>query len=70
MKNNNSDLSVTTRNSVFALLLQVINIGYGFLVPRFVLAYYGSELNGLVSSITQFMQYFAMLESGLAVSAT
>lgn len=58
-----------TRNSIFAILTQVASLIYGLLVPRLVLSHYGSELNGLVSSINQFIQYFTLLESGLASAA-
>ena len=58
-----------TRNSIYAIVTQVASLIYGLLVPRLVLAHYGSELNGLVSSINQFIQYFTLLESGLASAA-
>ena len=41
----------------------------GFVLPKVMLKYYGSEINGLVSSITQFMTYFSLVEAGLASAA-
>ena len=45
--------------------LQVLNMMSGIIVPRLMLVYYGSEINGLVSSIVQFISYFNIVEAGL-----
>lgn len=41
--------------------LQVLNMVSGIIVPRLMLVYYGSEINGLVSSIVQFISYFILM---------
>lgn len=41
----------------------------GFITPRIMLKYYGSEINGLVSSINQFIVYFNLVEAGLSGAA-
>lgn len=41
----------------------------GFVVPRVMLQFYGSEINGLVTSITQFISYFSLVEAGLGAAA-
>lgn len=46
------------------LFLQIIVILYGFIVPKITIDYFGSDVNGLVSSITQFLAYITLLESG------
>lgn len=46
------------------LVLQVIVILYGFIVPKIIISNYGSNVNGLISSITQFLAYIALLDSG------
>lgn len=51
-------------NIIFNLLLQLIAIIYGFIVPKIIICNYGSNVNGLISSITQFLAYIALLESG------
>jgi uncharacterized membrane protein len=56
-------------NSLTAALLQVFTVLAGFIVPRIILVYYGSEINGLVTSITQFIAYFNLVEAGLAGAA-
>ncbi len=56
-------------SSFATALYQIIIMFSGFLVPRFMLVSYGSELNGLVSSITQFITYFSLVEAGIAAAA-
>ncbi|KLE14594.1 hypothetical protein [Clostridium sp. C8] len=57
-------------NSVSSAVLQIITMIVGIIIPRIVLKYYGSEINGLVSSISQFISYFTVVEAGLAGAAT
>lgn len=52
-------------NVIFSLLCQVITILYGLIVPRLILQSFGSEVNGLVSSISQFLNYITLLEGGV-----
>lgn len=56
-------------NSMATAFHQLIVMIAGFITPRFMLVYYGSEMNGLVSSITQFITYFNLVEAGLAGAA-
>jgi len=56
-------------NTLFTALLQVVNIIASLIVPKFMLKYYGSEMNGLVTSITQFITYFNLVEAGLSNAA-
>lgn len=46
------------------LILQIVIILYGFIVPKIIISSYGSNVNGLISSITQFLAYITLLESG------
>lgn len=41
----------------------------GFVTPLIMLKYYGSEVNGLVTSIGQFIVYFNLVEAGLSGAA-
>lgn len=52
-------------NSASSLLYQLIMIICGFILPRFFLTYYGSEVNGLISSITQFLGFISLAECGV-----
>ena len=51
-------------NIVSNLILQVIIVLYGFIVPKIIIGHFGSDVNGLVTSITQFLAYITLLESG------
>lgn len=52
-------------NIISTLILQIITIIYGFIVPKIIITSFGSNVNGLVSSITQFLAYITLLESGV-----
>ena len=47
------------------MILQVVTILSGFIVPRIILTYFGSEVNGLVGSVNQFLNYVDLLEGGV-----
>ena len=53
-------------NTIASLLLQYVTVICGFIVPRIIIGTYGSEVNGLASSITQFLGYITLFESGVA----
>lgn len=44
---------------------KIITIICGFIVPRLIIENYGSSVNGLVVSITQFMAYITLLKQNL-----
>ena len=52
------------KNIVSSLLMQLVGIGCGFIVPILIIRSFGSEANGLVNSIAQFLAYITLLESG------
>lgn len=52
-------------NILTSLILQVITIICGLIMPRLIIQSFGSAVNGLISSITQFLGYIALLESGV-----
>ena len=53
------------KNAVSALMLQLATMVQGLILPRLILTYFGSEVNGLVSSVTQFLGFISLLEGGL-----
>lgn len=59
-----------SKNSMYnlsaAMMLQVINLVVGIILPRVMLTTFGSEVNGLVTSIRQFINYLTLVEAGLA----
>lgn len=55
-------LIYTTATSV---LLQLVSVISGFILPRLYLTYWGSEVNGLVASIGQFLGLISFLDLGV-----
>lgn len=53
------------KNTVASLLSQITALVCGFILPRLFLEYFGSEVNGLVNSITQFLGVISFLELGV-----
>lgn len=51
-------------NLFTSIILQVVSIICGLIVPKLIISTYGSNLNGLINSITQFLAYITLLESG------
>ena len=47
------------------LLLQFVVIISGFIMPKLLISTYGSDVYGLVASITQFLSLITLLESGI-----
>ena len=60
----------TTYNFVFSLLSQILTIAMGLIIPRITLVGYGSEVNGLLNSVTQFIAYLILFEAGVQIVAT
>lgn len=56
-------------NVIASFITQIISIIVALLVPRLLILIYGSEINGLVSSINQIVRYFAIMESGVCAAA-
>ncbi len=52
------------KNIVSSLLLQAITMICGFITTYLITKTYGSGINGLLASITQFLAYITLLESG------
>ena len=53
------------KNTLSSLIAQMTILICGFVLPRFFLQYFGSEVNGLVNSITQFLAIISFLELGV-----
>ena len=52
-------------NTSTSLLMQVVAVICGFVLPRLILERYGSETNGLIQSISQFLGMISLLEMGV-----
>ena len=44
---------------------QIVTVACGFILPRYMLLYFGSSINGLVSSITHFLSFITLLDMGV-----
>ncbi|HPJ01290.1 MAG TPA: polysaccharide biosynthesis C-terminal domain-containing protein [Candidatus Limiplasma sp.] len=53
------------RTSLSALGFQLVTFITGFIIPRLYLLYYGSETNGLVSSVAMFLGFISLAEFGV-----
>lgn len=56
---------IVALNTFSSMLLQGITVIVGFILPKLFLDYYGSEMNGLISSITQFLGFITLMELGI-----
>lgn len=56
-------------NAIISLISQIVISLFGLVIPRLVLLHYGSDVNGLTSTITQVFSYLALLEAGISQAA-
>lgn len=52
-------------NTASGILYQFVTIICGFILPHYFLSHFGSEVNGLVSSITNFLGFISLCECGV-----
>lgn len=57
---------VSLINLISNLMLQFVTIISGFILPKIILTSFGSEVNGLVSSLTQLLGYISLVEGGIS----
>lgn len=57
-------------NVLSGLAYQIILITIGFLLPRLYLENFGSEVNGVLSTIKQIFVYMSLLEAGIGLATT
>lgn len=53
------------RNTVWSLILQITTVVCGFILPKFILGAFGSEANGLINSVTNFLGFISLCELGV-----
>ena len=56
-------------NIASGLFGQLMTIACGVLIPRLVMVSYGSEINGLLNSISQIFVYFGLFEAGVGTAS-
>ena len=52
-------------NGIVTILMQLVTMICGLILPRMILSTFGSDVNGLVTSITQFLSFISFLDGGL-----
>ena len=52
-------------NTATSLILQIVTLVSGFVLPRLLLTNYGTEVNGVFQSITQFLGIINLAEMGI-----
>lgn len=62
-------LSRTYRNLISNVITQIIATLVGIIIPKLVILKYGSAVNGMVSSIGQFLMYAGLVEAGCGNAA-
>ena len=55
----------TLLNMITGLLLQFFALLSGMILPRIILSYFGSNINGMIASIEQFLSYVTLIEGGV-----
>ena len=66
---NNKDVRIR-KNLVSSLIYQIVLISLSFLLPRLYLESFGSEVNGVLSTIKQIFTYMVLLEAGVGLATT
>ena len=56
-------------NIISNLSYEAVKIVFGFVLPRLYLVNFGSDVNGLDSTIKNIFAYLALLEAGVGLSA-
>ena len=51
------------------LFLQIVVFISGIILPRFILQAYGSSINGMITSVNQFLTYLGLAEAGVATAS-
>lgn len=58
------------RNLLVGIGGQIVALVLGILLPRLIITSYGSEINGLLSSVTNIYAYIALVEAGVAAASS
>ena len=65
MENNRDRSKKLKVNTVSSLAFQICTIVCGFILPKLIITKFGSEINGLIGSISQFLAVISFLELGV-----
>lgn len=62
----NEHMKKGIRNTIVSILSEIVILILGLIVPRVIVASYGSEVNGLLTSTAQLMGYLSIFEAGIS----
>ena len=57
------------KNSIWSLIQLAVAVVCGLILPQFILSAYGSNVNGTIASITQFLSFITLLQGGVGTLA-
>ena len=57
------------KNIFSVILMQLAMAVSGFILPHFFITVYGSAINGMISSVTQFLSYLSLVEAGISAAS-
>ena len=57
------------KNIITGITSQFIMLSIGLVLPRYVLLIYGSEVNGLLGTMNQFISYLTLFEAGIGAAS-
>lgn len=61
--------TIVKKNLISSIVLQLTAALSGFILPHLIISVYGSSTNGMITSITQYLSYLAMVEAGVRASS-
>ncbi len=61
-------MNKSMKNIFFGILGQVITIALGIVLPKLFIFSYGSEVNGMLTSVNNIFKYIALLEAGVGTA--
>lgn len=60
---------LVAKNIIYSSITRLIILVIGIIIPRLLITSFGSEVNGLLSTVTQIFTYLALVEAGIGNSA-
>lgn len=54
---------------IYGVISQIVTLLLGIIIPKLLIVSYGSEVNGLLSSVRQIFVYVALLEAGIGTAS-
>ena len=58
-------MKIQTKNTLWSIVQHITVVLCGLVLPREILSHFGSEMNGVVHSVSQFLSYTVLLEMGI-----